>query len=304
MRLGHGVAAATIVTLVMSITGASVVARHASALTPTPRATSSPTEPVSTSAVTETPSPSVSPTRTPTRTIATATAVRTPTATVQPHGTPVSTPGGFFGYVGGVNLWIAVAGMPACSTEHGDATCAIVPGSTFVIDVYVDNMGLPYDGFDIALQHVGVVPNHDADTSAWPDCAFPAAAYDEIPNPQVIAFGCAIGVPPAGPSNYRGLIGAVSFVCAESGHITMLHLPNPQSPSTDLVDDYLQEHVEALDFGETLTVNCAQPAALPSAGTGAGHYKDVSFVTEIAVIAGAAFVALRAWGARRRRAGA
>jgi hypothetical protein len=240
-----------------------------------------------TGTATVTPSPSVSPTPTPTRPIATATAVRTPTATLQPQGTPVSTPGGFFGYVGGVNLWIAVAGMPACSTEHGDATCTIVPGSTFVIDAYADNMGLPYDGFDIALQHVGVVPNHDADTSAWPDCAFPAAAYDEIPNPTTIAFGCAIGVPPAGPSNYRGLIGAVSFVCAESGHITMLHLPNPQSPSTDLVDDNIQEHVEALDFGETLTINCGPPT-LPSTGTGAGNNEDMSLVPALAVIAGAA----------------
>jgi hypothetical protein len=261
VRLGLGAAATMIVTLVMLITAASVVARHASALTPTPRATSSMTE-RSSSTVTETPTSAT------TIVTATATATRAATRPPTPVGThlpppPYHTPTP----IPGLNFWIAVDGVPACSSQHGNATCYISPGSTFVINVYLDPLPpeiRSYGGFDIALDYVGVTPNYDASTDAWPDCAFPASAYDSAPNRVV--FGCAVGVPPAGGSTYSGLIGTSSFVCSDSGSVSLV----PGVFSTDLVefDNIANIDAEDIHTSDKLTINCAQSPALPPAGVG------------------------------------
>ncbi len=167
--------------------------------------------------------------------------------------------------VSGLSFWIAVGGVLGCNTQTGNGSCDLSPGSTFVIEVHLDPLpsALPrYDGFDIALRHSGLTPNQDASTDAWPDCAFPAAAYDEVSNtnPQgnIVSFGCAIGTPPAGPSTYTGLIGTVSFNCTASGAIVLVN----GYGMTDLVDDSLQPHfTDAPD--KTLTINCAPGGVVP-----------------------------------------
>jgi len=205
-----------------------------------------------------------------------------------------------------VNFWIAVNGVPGCNTEHGDASCYVSLGVTFVVDVYLDPLqpGVPgYGGFDITLRHAGVIPNHDASTAAWPDCAFPAAAYDEVPDVDVVRFACAVGVPPAGGSTYSGLIGTNSFVCAQSGSISLV----PGVENTDLVESDNISRIDAEDIhtSDKLTINCALGPLLPPLGAAAGRERQVWSSIVIALCAGAAFVALGAWvawGARKRRA--
>jgi hypothetical protein len=162
----------------------------------------------------------------------------------------------------GLNFWIAVDGVPNCSTQNGDGTCDIAPGVSFVVGTHLDPLpgDLPhYDGYDIELLHQGVTPNHDASSDAWPDCAFPAASYDESTAPDRVIFGCASGVPPAQPSTYTGLIGTVSFVCAASGSLQLVH----GITRTDVLDDQIQGHAEDPNRTDTLTINCAAGGAVP-----------------------------------------
>jgi hypothetical protein len=163
----------------------------------------------------------------------------------------------------GLNFYIAVHGVPNCDTKSGDGSCDLLPGTVFVLDAFLDPLpsDIPgYGGFDVSLRHSGVTPNHDASTDAWPDCAFPAAAYDEVPDTDIVTFACAVGLPPAGASTYSGLIGTESFICAQSGTITMVH----GSGSTDLVEQNIpQIHAEDPNTTEMLTINCVANGITP-----------------------------------------
>ncbi len=171
----------------------------------------------------------------------------------------------------GLNFWIAVDGVPNCSTKSADATCDLALGTTFVIDTYLDPLPSDianYSAFQVALRHSGLTPNHDANTDAWPDCAFPAAAYDKIPDNDIVTFACTIGVAPAGPSTYTGLIGTISFTCSQSGSIAMLHGANlPYRSRTNLLEDPARIHSEDPNTAETLTINCVQGGVTPIPGT-------------------------------------
>lgn len=167
----------------------------------------------------------------------------------------------------GLNFWIAVDGVTNCNTKTANASCSLAPGVTFVIGAYLDPLpsDIPnYGGFDVSLRHAGVTPNHDASTNPWPDCAFPAAAYDMAPtDTDIVRFACTVGAPPAGPSTYTGLLGTISFVCAQSGSISMVH----GATETDLIEfehiDPLHIHGEDPNTTETLTINCVQGGATP-----------------------------------------
>jgi hypothetical protein len=157
----------------------------------------------------------------------------------------------------GLQFYIAVDGVPNCDTKSGDATCTLAPGSTFVIDAYLEPLpsDIPsYDGFDIYLGYTGVTAQQDASTDAWPDCAIPAHLYDT----GEVFFACIIGVPPAGPSTYTGLIGTNSFTCTQSGSIALVH----GEGSTDLVEDLGKTHIES-NPQEKLTINCVAGGVTP-----------------------------------------
>jgi hypothetical protein len=159
----------------------------------------------------------------------------------------------------GLNFWIAVDGVPNCSTKTSDATCNLAPGSAFVVGVYLGP--LPHDtpnykGFDISLKYNGLTEHQDASASAWPDCGFPASSYSQ---PNTVLFGCATGLPPAGPSTYTGLIGTNSFTCAQSGSVSLLH----GTDITDLVQDLGYAHAEDPNTTETLTINCVAGGVTP-----------------------------------------
>jgi hypothetical protein len=158
----------------------------------------------------------------------------------------------------GLQFYIAVAGVPNCDTKSGDATCNLAPGSTFVIDVYLEPLpsDIPsYDGFDIYLGYTDVTAEQVASTDAWPDCAFPAQNYGEA---GTVRLGCIIGVPPAGPSTYTGLIGTSIFTCAQSGSVALIH----GDGKTDLVEDVGKIHIESAPQ-ETLTINCVAGGVTP-----------------------------------------
>ncbi len=286
MRLAIAAALAAGAAALGLLLGATVT--QAGGPTPTSTATLSATSTATTTA-TITPSP-------------THTAVRTPTPVNTPRPHPTE-PGPFM-YptpIPDVNFWISVKGVPGCSTEHGDATCQISPGSTFEVDVYLGPLPTTvpsYAGFDIALQHSGVTPNHDASTAAWPDCVFPAASYDDVPHADQVKFACAVGVPPAGGSHYSGLIGTLSFVCAQSGAISLL----PGAYNTDLVefDNISISHAEDPSATDILTINCG-PNGLPASGSSAAsddtHHPGI---VALAMVAGGLALLAIGWRARRR----
>jgi hypothetical protein len=163
----------------------------------------------------------------------------------------------------GLNFWTAVDRLLDCNTRSRDATCDITAGSTFIIDVYLDPVPSDiagYGGFDISIQHSGLTPvPNSASTDAWPDCAFPASAFDQQPHTDLVQLACAIGVPPAGASTYSGLIGTVSFTCVQAGSISMIHGVS----KTDLVEwpDIRQIHAEDPNTTERLNIACGTALA-------------------------------------------
>jgi hypothetical protein len=166
----------------------------------------------------------------------------------------------------GLNFYIAVHGVPNCDTKSGDGSCDLLPGTVFVIDVYLDPLpsDIPsYEGFDIGLSYSGVTAQQDASTDAWPECGFPAKSYD---TPNVVNFACAMGLPPAGPSTYSGLIGTNSFTCDQSGSIATVH--GSGSGKTDLIENVnTLAHSEDPNTTETLTINCVANGITPIPNT-------------------------------------
>lgn len=156
----------------------------------------------------------------------------------------------------GLNFWLEVPVVPGCDTKHGDATCALTPGGTFTVNV---NLGaLPsdipsYDGFDIYITYGGVAPVGQPSTDAWPDCAFFAIGP---PHHGQWGFGCATGLPPAGPSTYTGTIATLQFGCTQPGSIVL----HNGDGDTDLVDDRAYVHTEPTAT-ETLNITCGSALA-------------------------------------------
>jgi hypothetical protein len=163
---------------------------------------------------------------------------------------------------------IGIEGIDLCNTRNGDVSCRVGSGANFTLNVSLDQLpaGISeYGGFDIVMNSQGVTPTGEPSTDAWPDCAFAAVApLDQLPA-GMVAFGCAMGVPPAGPSSYLGLIGTATFTCAQSGSITLVH----GSGNTGIVlASDLSAHSEDTD-GETINVECGQvPAEQPGEVTG------------------------------------
>jgi len=152
----------------------------------------------------------------------------------------------------GLQFSIDIKGLNACTSRVRDPTCTLAVDSQFTLQVYLDNMGdgiSQYDGFDLYLRHTGVMPNQDASMDDWPDCGFPASLYGT----DFIAFGCAIGIPPAGPSSYTGVIATNTFKCTQSGTITLVH----GHTTSELVEDVGLLHTE-VDADETINVVCGQ----------------------------------------------
>ncbi len=161
----------------------------------------------------------------------------------------------------GLNFWIGIDGVTNCSTQQNDASCDLAPGSTFVIDVHFDPLpsSVPsYGGFDVKLQYSEVTANQDASTDSWPDCSFPASSYD---TPGTVVFACAVGIAPAPGSTYSGIIGTNSFVCSQSGSVTLVHgLGN-----TDIVefDKLYNTDAESIATSDKITINCVQGGVQP-----------------------------------------
>ncbi len=153
---------------------------------------------------------------------------------------------------------IAVAGVPGCDTTNGDAVCDLAPGSTFVVDLTLESLpsNVPqYTGIDVRLAHSGVTPQGVPSFDPWPDCAFPV----ELVQADDLRFGCATGIPPAGPSSYTGLVATVTFSCRQSGTIGLVH----GKRDTGVTDEMGVVYVESEDATETLTINCAAGGAMP-----------------------------------------
>lgn len=148
-----------------------------------------------------------------------------------------------------------------CSSKDGASIkCTLDQQSTFQLKFYLNSLpsGVPdYEGFDMSLEYAGVDSKDNATADPWPDCAFPAAFYDD----GVVAMGCAVF---GEASTYTGLMATNDFNCTESGTITMVHGPN----NTDLVENAGRSHYEGQGTTESLTVNCAStptPTNTPTA---------------------------------------
>ena len=156
----------------------------------------------------------------------------------------------------GLNLSIAIPGVPGCDTRDGDATCSIRSGSAFPLYISIDSLPADapqYEGFDLVVKYTGLTAQEDADAEVWPDCAFPAQFYDE----GFIGIGCVIGVEPAGPSRYTGVIATSSFTCSQSGTISLVH----SSKDTDVVETLGAIHGEGENTSEKLTISCDRGGA-------------------------------------------
>ena len=176
----------------------------------------------------------------------------TPTSAHEPHP--------------GVNFLIGIDGVRDCNTRNGDANCAVPPGSTFLVEVQLDRLPKDvanYGGFDIYIEYAGVTPLRDADISVWPDCGFPHSFYGQ----GFVALGCAMGLPPAGPSTYFGTVATNSFVCERSGSVTLVH---GASVRTDLLEKQgYSIHAEGSEARETIKITCGE-APTPTAPAGPG----------------------------------
>lgn len=176
----------------------------------------------------------------------------------------------------GLNFSVSVPGYPGCDTSQGDAQCYIPPGTSFTANVTLDPLpsDIPsYQGYDIKLQYTGLTSADNASTAMWPACAYPATYYQ----PGLVNMACTIGVPPAGPSSYSGLVGTNDFTCAQSGTLSLLH----GDGNTDLQGDVGIVYSEP-GPAETLNITCGSPPTptppatatplpgLTSAGSGGG----------------------------------
>lgn len=176
----------------------------------------------------------------------------------------------------GLNFSIEAEGEPGCNTEAGDAVCYIDPGTEFTVNVVLGALpdNIPsFEGYDTVVNYTGLTSADDATTDMWPDCAYPAVFFEA----GKVAASCAVGIPPAGPSTYTGVIATNTFTCSESGTITLAGTLG----NTSLAETNALLHSEGAD--ETLNITCGDeptptataappiPTALPGTGTaGAG----------------------------------
>jgi hypothetical protein len=154
----------------------------------------------------------------------------------------------------GLNFTASVPGYPGCNTSQGDAQCYIPPGTTFTVNVTLDPLpsDIPsYRGYDIKMSYTGLTSADNASTAMWPDCGYPATYFEA----GLVNMGCAVGLPPAGPSTYSGLVGTNDFTCSQSGAITLLQ----GDGDTDLNQDIGMVFSEA-GTGEVLNITCGSPA--------------------------------------------
>jgi hypothetical protein len=159
----------------------------------------------------------------------------------------------------GLKFWIAIDGVPNCSTQARNASCTLEPGSVFAVGLHLGPLpqDIPsYQGFDAALKYTGVTAQEDASASAWPDCGFPARSYGQ---PNIVLLACTIGVPPARPSTYSGLIATNSFTCSQSGNVSLMH----GRDNTDLLQTIDQIHAEDPRTTDTLTIKCVAGGVTP-----------------------------------------
>jgi hypothetical protein len=153
----------------------------------------------------------------------------------------------------GLNFTISVPSVPGCTTANGDAQCYIPPGTTFTLDVTLE--ALPsditsYEGIDALLAYTGLTSANNASMASWPDCAYPATSYDT----GQVTMGCTVGLPPAVPSTYTGVVGTNDFTCTQSGAIGLPH----GEGHTDLVEAVTLTHSEPGN-ADTLTIGCGSP---------------------------------------------
>jgi hypothetical protein len=111
-------------------------------------------------------------------------------------------------------------------------TCSIPADARFQLRLYLNSLPdgfSSYEAFDLVLVRFGVTSVIEAglpvaDANPWPACVFEAISPPSPPiSPNVLGLGCVIGLPPAGPSSYTGLIATADFLCTESGQVAMVH---------------------------------------------------------------------------------
>ena len=172
----------------------------------------------------------------------------------------------------GLKFSLQVQSVPGCNTRASDVTCTLPAGQPFVLEVWLDALpdDIPsYKGYDLYVEFAGVRPGTDASTDIWPDCGFPVS----YTGAGFLAWGCAIGIPPASPSSWIGPIGTVTFTCAQSGSLSLRH--GHRGGYTDLVQDAVSgnppqdvSYAEGADTRETITINCETlPVSTPGVVT-------------------------------------
>ena len=142
-----------------------------------------------------------------------------------------------------------------CSTSGGTVTCTILD-TTFTLNVYLDSLpnGVSnYVALNTAFTYSGVASSSHVSLGEWADCTALQSSYTA---PGKAAMACiSYVIPPASPSTYTGLIGAVEFTCASGGKISMEH----GEIDTALFEDASTFHIEGNASTETLTINCNGP---------------------------------------------
>lgn len=209
----------------------------------------------------------------------------------------------------GLNFTMTAEGEEDCDTSAGDTVCYIDPGTTFTLNVTLDSLpdGVSqYEAFDVTVEYTGLTSADNASTASWPDCGFPAQFFEE----GLVAMSCAIGIPPAEPSTYTGLLGTNDFTCDESGAITLRH----GEGNTNLVEAISLIHGEGAGTAETLSITCGdrptatppptatpRPGLPPSGSAGAAEGSDSGLWAAIGALLAAAAAGLTVFGWRFAR---
>jgi len=150
-----------------------------------------------------------------------------------------------------------------CNSSPQRSVCDVAAGASFTLDFKVNSIpdGFTYQGYNALVSYSTDALEVDrnsfvqsADPDVWPDCVFAATAFPPLPGLLANQFGagCAIGLPPALPSRYEGLLYRVDITCDGPGPATIT-LEQGAEGETHILEDISLEKGEAADEGLIIT---------------------------------------------------
>ena len=134
------------------------------------------------------------------------------------------------------------------SAQVSTMTCEIRENGVFKANLYLmSNGGLAAAGISAHVLYTGVTTDERGD-SVWDGCTFEAVGT----GPGYENTGCVIGLTPAQPMQFVGLVATFTFTCSADGSVAIGH----GEGETAILNDVPQEHREA--GADMLTIDCQE----------------------------------------------